>query len=271
MEIKLAATAPRSFEDLVAMFPALGAEGARAEAHAQMNAATSHYEYLDDVFGTDSMIAVLRCWSANNTAMMEMAEGRLTKTDEAVRQDAIEKRLALARGFGQLGTGVAANVERSVDAQLSALEEMARSGQRFSQISMIHRGAAVRTDLFDGRFKDGATVRWEHMTACTLNPDSVPIHFAWKQRKDLLATAVAGNVTSFLLNLRLDEPVPLVWASAVPGKDDNSTFRWQAEVITPPGFEFEVTSVKLLKSGPPDRLVVVEARYPVSGSRTSSP
>lgn len=271
MEINLAATALRSFEDLVAMFPALGPEGARAEARAQERATTSCYKYLDDVFGAATMTAVLKCWSANNTEMMELAEGRLTKTPAVVRQEAIDKRLARYAGFGSIGAGVADNVERSVDERMSALDEMGRSGQPFSQISVIHRGAAMKSSLFDDNFKDGAIVRWEHMTACTLNSDTAPIHFAWKQRKDLLATTVAEDVTSFLLNIHLDMPAPLVWAGAVPGNDEDSTYRWQAEVITPPGFQFEVTSVKALKAGPPDRLVVVEARYPVSGSLASAP
>ena len=46
----MTATAPRSFEELVAMFRALDAEGARAEDRAQVNAATSCYQYPDDVF-----------------------------------------------------------------------------------------------------------------------------------------------------------------------------------------------------------------------------
>lgn len=253
------------------MFPNLGRFGAKPEAMADMSRTTARYQFLDDAYSDDAMIETLKCWSVNNTAMMEMAEGRLTKTDVAIRQQAIEKRLGPMKIYGTIGADVVTCVGRSVDAQLLALDEMASGGQCFDEISKIHRGAAMATSLFDANFKVGATVRWQHLTACTLNPESVAIHFAWKQRNNLLATMVAKDVTSFLLNIHLDAPAPLVWTGAVSGKDEYTTYRWQAEVVTPAGFEFEVTSAKTLSPGAPDRLVMVEAKYPVSGSLMSSP
>ncbi|EFG84841.1 hypothetical protein GHA01_15280 [Novacetimonas hansenii] len=254
------------------MFPNLGPCGAKPEAVADMSRTTACYQFLDDAYSDNAMIETLKCWSVNNTAMMEMAEGRLTTTDAAIRQEAIEKRLDRIKAYGTIRADVVTHVESSVDAQLLALDEMASAGQCFDEISKIHRGAAMATSLFDANFKVGATVRWQHLTACTLNPEAAAIHFAWKQRNNLLATMAAKDVTSFLLNIHLDAPAPLVWTGAVPGKDEDTTYRWQAEVVTPPGFKFEVTSVKTLSAaGVPDRLVMVEAKYPASGSPMPSP
>lgn len=266
------AVALRTFNELVLMFPNLGPCGAKPEAVADMSRTSAHYQFLDNAYSDDAMIETLRCWSVNNTAMMEMAEGRLTRADDTICQEAVEKRLGRMKAYGTIGADVVTHVENSVNTQLLALDEMASAGQCFGEISKIHRGAAMATSLFDANFKVGSTVRWQHLTACTLNPEAVAVHFAWKQRNDLLATMVAQDVTSFLLNIHLDAPAPLVWTGAVPGKDEDTTYRWQAEVVTPPGFEFEVTSVKMLSAASaPDRFVMVEAKYPASGSPISSP
>jgi|GEM_PF-5524075 len=173
------------------------------------------------------------------------------------------------KAYGPTNDDVVNYVKRLVDAQLSALDVMASAGKCFDEISKVHRGAAMATNLFDANFKVGATVHRQHLTACTLNPQAATIHFAWKQRNALLATLAAKDVTSFLLNIHLDAPAPLVWTGAVHGKGEDTTYRWQAEVVTPPGFKFEVTSVKSLSAaGALDRLVMVEAKYPANGSPT---
>jgi len=67
------------------MFPNLGPCGAKPEAVADMSGTTACYQFLDDAYSGNAMIETLKRWSVNNTAMMEMAEGRLTMTDVAIR------------------------------------------------------------------------------------------------------------------------------------------------------------------------------------------
>jgi hypothetical protein len=265
----------RSREDLITAFPVLGGRGAEAEALSALAAAGSIYQVLDDAFNNPAFSAALETWSRNNSSLVNLSEAILQKGFDVARRDAIkERRLKQESGVAP-ELYAPGDDAKWVDRQLQALDVMARSARVFTEFDRIYRGAAMLSDEFDALFEPGRRIHWARLTACTLEPRFTPIHYAWKQRDKLTQSNPCSDVTSYILDVGLGAGPrpPLVWTGAVKGSHTFTTYRWQAEVVTAPGFEFEVVSVEMLNPGAIDRLMLVEATYlpPVSGSPASAP
>lgn len=137
-----------------------------------------------------------------------------------------------------------------VAADDAALDELAKGMTPIAGLSLrsVHRGGALPLADFHKCFAPGRSVTWDGLVACTISPDFVPLFFAHKSWDCL---GGGSGVAAFLLDVELAtvRSPTLAWTGDLRGGVAGNTYRWQAEVVTSPGFAFRVREVLPLTDG----------------------
>lgn len=244
--------APRTFEDLVAIFPELGREGAREECRqsplpqylkASTDAAESGYD--------PALCEALDAWVRNNAKLVPYLADCVKLGEDGARRAFVVRRGKELEGIfeseGDLAEAVSSFVdlyEKHTRQILAGFENPCFPGRGH----VIARGFALPEEAFKTYWAVGKTIRFDIPTAFTLNTNLVPLHFAWKQFTQGKPVGDPGGFAAVILEVEIQshDDCPLLWTSffeaALPGMD----FRWQQEVITPPNFEISIKSQERL-------------------------
>lgn len=240
--------ASRSFSELIALFPNLGHQGTWPEGKG-CEVDPSLRPILDHVAaGYDGALRkAIAFWVANNENILPFMAERAEAGEPAAMATCARRHAAkvvrsglapqeadaVGNGYGRIVKGHADRLMAAVGAPLFPDREV-----------YLHRGEAMLLTEFEERWHPGATLTRPLPLACTLNPDLVPLHFAWK-RYDRVRVEFPGEpIASIILRIRIaaTPESPLIWAGFVPGSQPETDYRWQQEILAPPGFRITVES-----------------------------
>lgn len=242
----------RSFSTLVGLFPDLGVHGAWHEGK-DREVDPSLRPMLDraEAGYDDRLRLAIAFWVTNNEKILPYMLERNNLGGAAAMAACVERHAAklicagiehkeadaFAVAYGRTVEGHADRLMADVGAPLFPNQEV-----------FLYRGTAVRLSEFEALWAPGRTITFPVPLACTLNPDFAPLHFAWKRQKLVRAEFPNEPVVSIVLRIKIGAAPanPLIWAGFVHHQQPEQDYRWQQEILTPPGFRFTVTSHRLM-------------------------
>ncbi len=233
----------RPYSTLISLFPILGKDGAYPEG----KAAPLPFSLTDGLHATQigynsSLSAAIKFWTENNDRIVPFMakEDRLGALDAICAVVSNRHAWLTARGFG--GTADIHALEWARRVKQSADQLRLARYPLSTSVTNIYRGEAIEAAMMATTYSPGQIITWALPKACTINPDVVPLHFAWKQCNPAFTTL--GSPTGILLDISLDPTgnTALLWAGWVSPSSGRADMRWQQEVIVHPDFRFKVIS-----------------------------
>ncbi|KQT77466.1 hypothetical protein ASG51_22430 [Methylobacterium sp. Leaf465] len=239
---------PRSFQTLVGLFPNLGPDGAWYDGqHCELDPTLRLILDRAAAGYDDALRHAIEFWVVNNERIVPFMAERISLGETYALANCVQrhtdrlvcagieqaKAAACAQSYGRIVKGHADRLTAGVGEPLFPNQEV-----------ILYRGWAVRLSEFATGWDSGAMFSCPVPLACTLNPDIVPLHFAWK-RQNLVRDSFPGEpVAAIILQIRIEaeHASRLIWAGFMPHKEPKQDHRWQQEILAPPNFRFTVTS-----------------------------
>lgn len=238
---------PRPFNELVAIFPDLGELGTLPEAQAYNipsviagQLSTAHSSY------STQLQAAIQFWTGNNKKILPFMddEDRLGNTAAFNKLLAARSKWLSDSGHSQTpdidGRNYANLVKHHAD-QLRLTSHRLPFGS-----NLIFRGEAIDSLRVGIDYAVGRRIPYPLPRSFTIEPEFIPLHFAWKQWNCLAEQGVSPAALILEVELHSDQDTPLLWASEAPPTHGRSDMRWQKEIITGAGLEIEIVSCDLI-------------------------
>lgn len=204
-------------------------------------------------------------WTCNNTEIMQLSADLCEDPDTAFEK-AVEKQVE-ALDSNDLLSGMSSEEKTCLAQQRAssihnALQDIERGFLPLNSgpITSIYRGGALSEGEFENRFSIGRELDFQHVTACTMSSNFVPLFYAKKQYDNLQGTG--AEIVAFMLEIQLnsDTAPKLHWTGHVKGTYEITTYRWQLELLAPKGLQYCVVSVERITPDGKPKLFRVTAK-----------